>query len=255
MGATTSAAPPGRASIRAGTRIDSRSACSVTTAVPKSRLHCCSFRKLMPARPLLRRAWRRVPLRRSGCTSTSPTRCSSFKPLATAARSRARACRRAPASRRRRRCPGRDGPSTRRLRAGRCRRELHLDVALGQRLECVEAREVDREPRRLADDERRILREQLRLVGPPRHAERLRASPGAAAGGARRTTARRRRRTPMSSDRAEMIFTATTSLLLRVRGRSAPGARRAACRWRESAPATRCGPRRAIRECPTSPSR
>ena len=48
MGATTSAAPPGRASRRAGTRIDSRTACSFTRAVPKSRLHCCSFRKLMP---------------------------------------------------------------------------------------------------------------------------------------------------------------------------------------------------------------
>ena len=48
MGATTSAAPPGRASSRAGTRMDSRTACSFTTAVPKSRLHCCSLRKLIP---------------------------------------------------------------------------------------------------------------------------------------------------------------------------------------------------------------
>ena len=82
MGATTSAAPPGLASRRAGTRIDSRTACSFTRAVPKSRLHCCSFRKLMPgASSSPPPARRRGPLPHSGDTSTSPTRCSSFNPV------------------------------------------------------------------------------------------------------------------------------------------------------------------------------
>ena len=80
MGATTSAAPPGLASRRAGTRIDSRTACSFTRAVPKSRLHCCSFRKLMPgaSSPPAGAAARAASA--FGCTSTSPTRCSSFSP-------------------------------------------------------------------------------------------------------------------------------------------------------------------------------
>ena len=106
IGATTSAAPPGRASIRAGTRIDSRTACSVTTAVPKSRLHCCSLRKLMPGAVLAR--WRRGRVRglgirharrrrRRGARRSRPGAVQHDDQLA-----RARA---APASRRRRRCP------------------------------------------------------------------------------------------------------------------------------------------------------
>ena len=112
MGATTSAAPPGLASRRAGTRIDSRTACSLTTAVAKSRLHCCSFRKLMPgvscpaacAAPRAASAF--------GCTSTSPTRCSSFSPVAlsTITTCRLPTCAGLTSTPK---IPGRDGASTR----------------------------------------------------------------------------------------------------------------------------------------------
>ena len=51
--------------------------------------------------------------------------------------------------------------------------QADLDVAFGERLEGVEPRQVNREPRRRADRERRILGEQLRLVGPPRHTQRF----------------------------------------------------------------------------------
>ena len=51
IGASTSAAPPGLAVTRAGTANESRTVPLLTTAVEKSRLHCCSFRKLMPGEP------------------------------------------------------------------------------------------------------------------------------------------------------------------------------------------------------------
>ena len=112
IGATTSAAPPGLASRRAGTRIDSRTACSLTTAVPKSRLHCCSLRKLMPgasspAPPAAARAASAF-----GYTSTSPTRCSSLSPLALQHDDELALARLRRASRRRRRFP--DGKAHRR---------------------------------------------------------------------------------------------------------------------------------------------
>ena len=114
IGATTSAAPPGLASSRAGTRMDSRTACSFTMAVPKSRLHCCSFRKLMPGRLVCRR--RRGGARRfrvgvhldladAVFIVRVRSRCSTIDELALA--------RRAPASRRRRRCRAATGASTR----------------------------------------------------------------------------------------------------------------------------------------------
>ena len=51
--------------------------------------------------------------------------------------------------------------------------EADLDIALGERLEGIQLREMNREAGRATDDQRRILREQLRLVSPSRHTQRL----------------------------------------------------------------------------------
>ena len=60
-----------------------------------------------------------------------------------------------------------------RLRCAPVVGQLHDDPPFGQGLECVEICQVDGEPRSRSDLERRILREQLRLVGPARHRDGL----------------------------------------------------------------------------------
>ena len=80
IGATASAAPPALASSCAGTRRDPRTTWSFTTAVPKSRLHCCSLRKLMPSAPWTAARAAARAASAFAATSTSPTRCWSSRP-------------------------------------------------------------------------------------------------------------------------------------------------------------------------------
>ena len=213
--------------------------------VPKSSAHCCSLRKLMPSAS-------------AGAASTA-FRAACLIGMHRYIGNAMGVCERrrlerdhefARAGARRLDVDAEDAGPRWRIDAEclRCRAaalQPHLDLPRRHRLEIADVRQMDGEPRRLPDDQRRILGKQLRLVGPPRHARTARARLRSVAAGSSPPHALAH----IANSTTLNTLKAISCLLRRARARFARGGQRAACRWRGCARARPCDAHRAAREC------
>ena len=162
-GANTSASPPGAGTISPGTRIDARSGLLLHDRRSEVERPLLFLQEAERLGLLIRHGCRR---RRSrGCVAIHIDRPTLWVSVIAFPRSvmiRSNFPARAGFTSTPK-IPGRDGASAEKdCDLARAVLELDVDRALGDRLERIERREMDRKARRLADDEGGILREELR---------------------------------------------------------------------------------------------